>query len=371
MRGALDVVSVNIPYVGYGRMADSIIEALKPKVDLRKDADGVVFCMTPNMVKGWNKGQRTAVLTMWETTKIPSRFTTPIRMLDTVIVPCDWNAELYAPYHDNIKVVPLGIDVDFWRPQPVVDNDQFTFITGGSGWNRKGIAQVIEAFRTAALPDSRLVIKIHKHLMDKPASYDFGPDITVINEILSLEDERALYAQADCFVSATRGEGFGMMPLQNAALGNLVIAPSHTGHLMFDHLFDYDLSWDYGKAHMEYYDDIGEWFVPDQNELVEAMCDAYQSGRPSLFERQMRWERVEEWSWDRTANKLLEAFPAGEVLPNPVWTPAGQGKVRVRTLKRVEADVGAYRLRFPANAEVEIPLSTLTHLTQCGLVTEI
>ena len=371
MPGALDVVSVNIPYVGYGRMADSIIEALKPKVDLRKDADGVVFCMTPNMVKGWLKGQRAAVLTMWETTKIPSRFTLPIRMFDTVLVPCDWNAELYEPFHDNIKVVPLGIDVDFWRPQDVVDNDVFTFVTGGSGWNRKGIEQVIQAFRTAELPDSRLLIKIHKHMMDKPASYDFGPGIKVVNKIMDPLEEREFYAQADCFVSATRGEGFGMMPLQNAALGNLVIAPSHTGHLMFDHLFDYQLSWDYGKAEMEYYDDIGDWFVPDQDELVEAMVDAYSKGRPPLWERQARWEKAEVWSWDRTADRLTEVFPPGKVIENPVWQPSGMSEVLVRTLQRVEADVGSYRLRYPAGVEVKVPISTLAHLVECGLVTEI
>ena len=371
MFGALDVVSVGIPHVGYGRMADSIRDALVDRVELRPDASAVVYGIPPDMVKGWYEGQRTAVLTMWETTKIPLRYTRLLPMFDTLIVPCDWNAELFAPYHNNIQVVPLGIDVDFWRPQDVVGNDRFTFVTGGSGWKRKGIGQAIQAFRDASLPDSQLLIKVTPHLLDKPASYDFGPDITVVEKTMTLAEERAFYAQADCFISTTRGEGFGMIPLQNCALGNRVIAPSHTGHLMFDDLFDYGLSWDLEKAEMQYFSDIGDWFVPDHGELVEAMVDAYEKGRPPLWERQMRWEAAERWSWDQTADRLLEVFPPGVPMADPVWMPAGQVKVKVRTLKKVEADVGAFRLRFPANAEVEVPVSTLTHLVECGLVTEI
>lgn len=371
MPKALDIVSVNIPYVGYGRMADSIRGAVAKKVELREDADAVVYCMTANMVKGWYEGQRTAMLTMWETTKIPDRFTHLLRMFDTLLVPCDWNAELFERYHDNIKVVPLGIDAEFWRPQDVVPNSRFTFITGGSGWKRKGIDQVVQAFRDAALPDSQLLIKVHKHIMDKPASYDLGPGIKVIEKVMSLEEERAFYAQADCFVSATRGEGFGLIPLQNIALGNRVIAPSHTGHLMFDEGFDYQLSWDYGKAEMQYFDDIGDWFIPDHAELVEAMVDAYEKGRPSLSERQMKWEWAESWSWDNTATRLLEAFPAGKPLKEKRWVPSGKVTMKVRTLRKVEADVGEFRLRFPANAVVDIPVSTLAHLRECGLVTEI
>jgi glycosyltransferase involved in cell wall biosynthesis len=371
MLGALDVVSVNIPYVGYGRMADSIRDALVDRVELRPDASAVVYGMTPDMVKGWYEGQRTAILTMWETTKIPTRFTRLLRMFDMLLVPCDWNADLYAPYHDNIKVVPLGIDVDFWRPQDVVDNDRFTFVTGGSGWKRKGIDQAIQAFRDAALPDSQLLIKVHKHILNKPASYDYGPGIKVVEKVMTPQEERAFYAQADCFISTTRGEGFGMIPLQNCALGNRVIAPSHTGHLMFDDLFDYGLSWDYEKAEMQYFSDIGDWFVPDHSELVEAMVDAYGKGRPPLWERQMRWEKAERWSWDATADRLTEVFPPGNIIENPVWKPAGKIVARVRTLKKIEADVGEFRLRFPAGAEVDVPVSTLAHLAECGLVTEI
>lgn len=371
MLGALDVVTVGIPHVGYGRMGESICEALTDRVELRSDASRVLFCLAPHMVKGWWEGQEAAVLTMWETTKMPPKYVHSVRQFDRLFVPCDWNAELFAPYHSDIEVVPLGIDVDFWCPQKVADNEVFRFVTGGSGWNRKGIGKVIEAFQAARLPDAELIVKVTPDLVDDPGSYDFGPDVQVIKRKLSLEDERALYASADCFVSGSRGEGFGMIPLQNAALGNLIIAPAHTGHLMFSDVFDFPLSWHYGKAEIQHFRDVGDWFDPDFGEMVDAMRCAYQMGRPSLFERQMRWERVEGWSWDSTADRLLEVFPPGGVIKKKKWVPAGSDLVEVLTLQKVEADVGDYRLRFPAGEVVQVPTSTLLHLVDCGLVTEI
>lgn len=368
----MDVFGVGIPHVGYGRMADSLREAVGRKVTLSSDADAILFCVPPDMVKGWYEGQRTGVLTMWETTKPPIRFSRIFRAFDTLVVPCPWNADLFAAYHHDIKVIPLGVDTELWQPQDVVVNDRFRFITGGSGWKRKGIGQIIQAFRDANLPDSELLIKVTPHLLDDPGVYNFGPNIRVVKETMTPEAERDFYATADCFVSATRGEGFGMIPLQNLALGNRVIAPNHTGHEWFADLFDYPLGWHYSKAEMQYFTDIGDWFEPNHDELVDSMRDAYQKGRLSPWERRNRWEQVDErFTWDRAADALLRVFPAGSQLKAKRWEDFGKQTVKVRTLRKVSADVGVFRFRFPANTVVEVPVSTLTHLVECGLVTEL
>lgn len=368
----MDVFGVGIPHVGYGRMADSLRDALSKKVTISADAGAILFCVPPDMVKGWYEGQRTACLTMWETTLVPPRYTRLLRMFDRVIVPCPWNAELFAPYHHDIKVIPLGIDVDLWQPQDVVVNDRFRFITGGSGWKRKGIGQVIQAFRDANLPDSELLIKVTPDLLDDPKQYDFGPNIHVVKKRMSLTEERDFYATADCFVSATRGEGFGMIPLQNLALGNRVIAPNHTGHEWFADLFDYSVGWHYSKAEMQYFSDIGDWFEPNHDELVDAMKAVYAAGRLPAWERLNRWEQVEErFTWDRAADALLRVFPGKPALKVKRWEDSGKQTVKVRTLRKVEADVGVFHFKFPANTEVDVPISTLAHLVECGLVTEL
>lgn len=371
MTGYFHVEGVNIPHVGYGRMAVDVSGELENLTTLTDCADSVVFMVVPHMVKGWYEGQRTAIMTMWETSVLPDHFRRYCPLFDTLIVPCDWNAELFAPVHSNIHVVPLGIDHSLWKPQKTVSSKTFRFMTGGSGWFRKGIDQVIQAFHDAAIPDTELVIKCPPDIYDDPKQYNVGNGVTMIREALSPEDERDLHASADCFVSASRGEGFGLIPLQQAALGNLVIAPAHTGHLMFSHLFDYQLSSSPEKARMVNHKDCGDWLVPDHGELVDAMRDAANRGRPNLAERRIRHKKTLDFSWANTAKKLLEAHPAGGLLPEKRWVNAGRLPVTVRALRNVDAQVGEYKVRLQRGEESKIPASTLTHLLEVGAVCEI
>lgn len=375
MTGFYHVEGVNIAHVGYGRMAVEMSRELESLVTLTEDADAVVFMVVPHMVKGWFEGQRTAVFTMWETSVLPDHFRRYSPLFDTLIVPCDWNRELFSPFHKNIHVVPLGIDHSLWKPQKVEANSKFRFMTGGSGWLRKGIDQVIRAFRDADIPDSELVVKCPPDIYDDPfhggTPQDLGPDITFVRQALRPEEERDLHATADCFVSGSRGEGFGLIPLQQAALGNLVIAPAHTGHLMFSHMFDYALSSSPEPANMLNHKDCGDWLVPNHDEMVDAMRDAVKRGRPNLTERRARHKKTLDFSWANSAMKLLEAHPAGGLLDGKVWRDAGKLPVKVRALRSFDAQVGAHRVRLYEGQEAEVPTSTLDHLVECRAVREI
>lgn len=369
------VEGVGIGHVGYGRMALEVNREIGNHVELTDDARSVVFMVVPHMVKGWWKGQSTAVFTMWETTMLPAHFHRFTPLFDTLIVPCDWNRELFADVHPNIHVVPLGIDTDLWSPQRAKPSKQFRFLTGGSGWKRKGIEQVIQAFKDARLPDSELVIKCPPDIYDDPfhgaTPQHFGENITFVRQALRAEEERDLHATADCFVSATRGEGFGLIPLQQLALGNLVIGPAHTGHLMFSEHFDYALSSKPEKADMLHHKDCGDWFVPDHDELVDAMRDAYRRGRPAMVERRQRHARVAHFSWANTAKMLLEAHPPSGLLTEKIWEGAGLRPVTVRANRRVDAQVGVHRIRMSAGEEGAIPTCTLEQLVGSGAVSEI
>lgn len=366
-----NIEGVNIPHVGYGRMAWEIRNAMLDTVTFSEDSEAVVFAMTPQMVKGWWHGQRTGLITMWETSVLPPPFRRLSSMFDVLFVPCDHNAELFAPYHSNIRVMPLGINHELWHPVKAVKKDKFRFMTGGSGWERKGIPQVMEAFRLANLPDSELIIKCPPDLYDEPDDYGLTDGMTMIREALDPVAERNLHATADCFVSATRGEGFGLIPLQQAALGNLVIAPDHTGHAMFSDVFDWIPSSRPQKANMLNHPECGDWMVPDMDEMVDAMRAAYEQGRPSMAERKVRAERTFRFTWGNAANILLAGLPPGGLLTEKEWMPAGGTGRMVRALRKVEADVGIYKIRLQAGEEGLIPAVTLEHLVSCGAVTEI
>jgi glycosyltransferase involved in cell wall biosynthesis len=356
-------------HIGYGAMTARLADALAGRVELRDDAESVVFGLMPNMVKGWLAGQRAACLTMWETDVPPPLFRRLLPFFDKVLVPSTFCADLFAGMSRDIGVVPLGVDRDVWKPGKV-PSGQFTFITGGSSWPRKGIQQVMDAFVAADLPDARLLVKLPDYVAEMPERIKVPDGVTIIQKKLPLDAEVALYQSADCFVSGSRGEGFGMIPLQNVAVGNLVIAPGHTGHGDFADLFDYNLSWTKQPAELKNWPDTGNWFVPDFDEMVDAMRDAFQRGRLHWASRQKRWRSTAAWTWDSAADRLLDLFPAGGLVTSTRLVRM-EPPVTVRALRRVEADIGAHRIRADAGTVFDVPASTVPQLIESGLVTEL
>ena len=366
-----NMVGVGIPHVGYGRMADEFLSVLHDRVEITDDARSVVYAMIPDMVKGWWHGQTTACMTMWETDTLPDRFGRLCPMFDTILVPCKHNQELFSTIHSDVRVVPLGVNHDIWSPRQTKPNRKFRFMTGGSGWLRKGMDSVIQAFKDANLPDSELVIKCPPYIIDDPATHLYPSNILFVREAMTVEAERDLHATADCFVSGSRGEGFGLIPLQQAALGNLVIAPTHTGHAMFSELIDFPLESRSEKAFGKDYGQIGNWMVPDHDQMVEAMRAAHRQGRPSLPQRKTRAARTHKYSWDAATDALLSVFPPSGRLSDKVWVKAGTHRTLVRATRKVVADVGAYKIRMEAGEVQAVPVSVIGHLIECQLVEEI
>ena len=102
----LNLVGVNLPHVGYGKMVSGLRGALESKVNLVDNAERVVFALRPNLIKGWVTGQNPALLTMWETNWLPPEFSDYLSLFDTVVVPSLHNWELFSQFHDNVRVIP-------------------------------------------------------------------------------------------------------------------------------------------------------------------------------------------------------------------------------------------------------------------------
>ena len=59
------------------------------------------------------------------------------------------------------------------------------------------------------------------------------PDVVVIDGYLSVEENAALFAASDCYVSLHRSEGFGLTLAEAMALGKPTIATGYSGNLEF------------------------------------------------------------------------------------------------------------------------------------------
>jgi glycosyltransferase involved in cell wall biosynthesis len=273
----------------------------------------VSWMATPGHYRGHWEGQTRSILTMFESTLLPEPFRETIDNFETVIVPSEQNLEMFSRYHDNVKYVPLGIDPLQWFPttRPTLSEDHFTFFISGGG-HRKGSELVIEAFKKvfdSRVPDGpapRLLVH-----SAKASEFPMDDRIQLITGKLTDEEEIALYAMAHVYVQPSRGEGFGMRPLQAMAQGCPTIATNAHGHAAYGDLITYPLGWTLQETPPQafHHGPAGNWWEPNFDELCEAMEDAYLNYDKAVFRARVNAEVVgREFTWDETARKYLDAI---------------------------------------------------------------
>lgn len=196
--------------------------------------DGELLIHPPNFVP--TPGKRVAFFTMNESTRLNPLSVHLLNKAAVVIVPSQFCAVTFSASGVNvpIRVVPLGIDPDIYRWRPLSTGDEVVFGAAGSmagGESRKGLDDVVRAF-LKAFPRSdghkvRLKIKCHPDRDTEQWMGDRRIDVTLghLSDV-ALAD---WYASLTCFVSASKGEGFGLMPLQSLAVGRPLISARFGG----------------------------------------------------------------------------------------------------------------------------------------------
>ena len=274
----------------------------------------VMWVSVPTHARGWWKGQTPVIFTMWEGMKLPEGFRDMLHNFDTVIVPSLHNLELFGKYHDNVRYVPLGIDPARWHPiDRKPPTSEFRYLIGGSG-KRKGTDLAVKAFKQlwgkegswGDGPVPTLVMKNPKgeFFTSGPGS---GP-IRMVTGKLTDDEETDLYASAHCYIQPSRGEGFGLQPLQAIAQGCPTILTAAHGHESFAHL-GIGLSSKPVKADYFIYGDAGDWWEPDFDELYEAMRDVYERyDFHAKMAQVAAHEAVETFTWENCAKGVIDAI---------------------------------------------------------------
>lgn len=170
--------------------------------------------------------------TMFESDKYPPFWEPWLKQADLVLVPTQFCADVME---DNFKikpeVVPLGYDPDFFyfldrsdRPE----DHEFTFLHFDAFKWRKGWDLTFTAFNEEFGEDEpvKLVFKTTLGITPPLSNY---PKIVKIVGKLPQEEMYEVLRDADCFVFPSRGEGFGLTPLEAMATGLRAIIPNHTG----------------------------------------------------------------------------------------------------------------------------------------------
>jgi hypothetical protein len=138
--------------------------------------------------------------------------------------------------------------------------------------------------------------------------------VTQIRKTLTAEAEVELYAASHCFVSGSKGEGWGFMPHQAIAQGMPTILGRDHGHAAFaslglpvhTRLQKPEIHTHWGAA--------GEEWVPDFDQICWLMRDVYDHAALYFEDARIKAKYAAElFSWDRTAALLLENLPELEL----------------------------------------------------------
>jgi glycosyltransferase involved in cell wall biosynthesis len=389
--GELTLLHVGSSSIGYGRLGVELHNALDRRgVDVydhidkpewvqaqmssstRKVSEGrrhkltnaVGWVSVPTHADGWWEGQWPFVFTMWEATWLPESFRESLHNFEAVLVPSMQNVELFGQYHPNVRYVPLGVDPEAWQyRERKAPGATFDVLVGGSG-GRKGLDVAVRAFAKAFPegswgdgPVPRLVLKSPKSNLGLDpllkAELPFPPmeRLSLIHGRLTAEEEIGLYSTAHVYLQPSRGEGFGLQPLQAIAQGCPTILTDAHGHEAFSHL-----GWGVGSTmtkagYFIYGDDPSlMWWEPSVDDCVDQLRTIYNDyeGACAIAAR-ASVEALRTFTWDTCCDAFVDALD-GQHLVEPSttgeWFKPDHKRYLVRVRREWNADIAGVHYRL-------------------------
>lgn len=408
MNPELTMQYVHAERIGYGRLGVKLHAALEaqgvnvfdgqriPDVGVRigqtarndamdaskriKDTNVICWVSAPaHAYHGWLNGQYAVMSTMYETTWLPEAFREHLHNFDLIVVPSDQNRELFSRYHPNVKTVALGIDPDEWHytERPPADR-YFRFLIGGSG-PRKGGDLAQKAF-VAAFPDGvRTDGPAPRLVMKSPRGNDdlLDPGRTeYVSGYLSAREEIELYETAHCYLQPSRGEGFGLQPLQAIAQGIPTILTDAHGHAGFAHL-GYGIGSKLVKTppggflHGDHPD--MRWWEPNFDELVDRMRWVYDNyDDAKIFAGRSATSVELGFTWKNTAAQFQTAI-GRDLLTTPYqgdgsWRQPSEKLYPVVARRDWKADIGGKSYFFRRGVEYYESADVKRNLFDAGIL---
>lgn len=192
---------------------------------------------------------------------------------------------------DEAKMIytPLGVDLELFTPQPRVDDGVFRIVFAGQITQRKGLSYLIEAFKSAALPGSELLLV--GRIIGSDAPWRATPGV---RHLSALPRARlpGVYATADVYILPSLAEGFPLTQMEAMAMGLPVIVSEHT------------------SAYDVVTDGVDGFVVPirDADAIAERLRALH---RDPLMRARMGAAarlRAEQFGWDRYHDRVVEVM---------------------------------------------------------------
>ncbi len=258
--------------------------------------------------------QKKIAIVPFETTIIPSSWIGRINACSALFVPCKQNMDAFRESGVTIPIelIHWGIDPEKFYELERPERDVFTFGTMGALSKRKGTDILLAAFQQAfpVEKDVRLICKTSYHgFMGAVKDPRIQIDMTPVPHDELMQN---FFKPVDCFVFPTRGEGFGLTPLEAMATGIPAIVTGWSGPVEYMNnevgwLINYNI--DPAKEFTDnvYREDCGKWATPSLDHLVHLMRHAYNNRAEVRAKGKAAAEHVRKnWLWEQKIKMFHE-----------------------------------------------------------------
>jgi glycosyltransferase involved in cell wall biosynthesis len=274
------------------------------------------------------KGQPIVVMSMLETTKIPDIWAKRYSETQLVHNPSQWGKEVFKScgVTTEIEVMNLGVPPEKVNYIEREFNTPFIFLFVAVEINdaRKNATGLVSAFCKAfeGNPDVELWIKT-KTRWNWPVPED--DNIVIIEGEATQEEMNEFMEKANCFVFPTKGEGFGLPPLEAMATGLPVIATNYSAMteylspevaylLDIKYMEDIDQRAQTSSGSHNYHvgtfgEGIGQWAIPDEEHLAQLMVEVYENYDEASVRGFNAYKMVQqEWTYDKKVSNIISSL---------------------------------------------------------------
>lgn len=301
---------------GYGQSQEYLTKYLKKYgIDVSKTDKGqeIGICYYTPVYSNRLKNPYKIIYSMFESTTIPSDWVKYLRKVDKVFVPSHFCQRIFATKGINSEVIPLGYDHDSYKYIERKRTDEpFTFLHYNAFNVRKGFDLVFKAFTEEFSTDEpvKMIFKTISTRTLFPILESEYPNIETIKGDYSKSQLNELLERSDCFVFPSRGEGFGLTPLEALATGLPVIIPNASGmseYFNSDYFYEVQVKGECPALYQSYSPkDVGNMVEPDLDSLKKQMRYVFEHREEAKEKGKKGSEWVKHWSIDNTAKLLSE-----------------------------------------------------------------
>lgn len=281
------------------------------------------------------------IYTMFESDKIPDDWGEYLKVADLVLVPSKWCQSIFAKAGIKSEVVPLGYDSSIYkyvhRENKRKANKPFVFLHYNAFNARKGFTEVFKAFVKAFDPTEpvKMIFKTTLEHIPLPITPQEYPNIQVILGKTSELELNNIIKQADCFVFPSRGEGFGITPLETMATGMPAIVPNAHGiteYFNTDYMYEVKVAETCPALYSRYKgQDVGKMIVCDVDDLARQMRYVYEHQDEAMAKGEKASEYVKNWTFEKTAHMLRDIINGAITKPIDIKRNIGN----VLTLEKI------------------------------------